>query len=167
MSVLHIKPIHHATFDAEAVLDGSEIAVRFSGTADLSVKDIMDRFLIDVHAEASRMDVKSVSVDVSGLEFINSSCLMAIVTWITTVQSMVNRRYQIAFHFKAVRDWHRRSFDVLTQLGEDVVTVQAAPAGKAPASATTVAPTPDDTPSLPNSPDHSDDATRVARPPKR
>src|SRR5260370_40170008 len=73
MSVLHIKPIHHATFDAEAVLDGSEIAVRFSGTADLGVKDIMDRFLIDVHAEASRMDVKAVSVDASGPEVINSA----------------------------------------------------------------------------------------------
>ncbi len=165
MSVLHIKPIHHATFDAEAVLDGSEIAVRFSGTADLGVKDIMDRFLIDVHAEASRMDVKAVSVDVSGLEFINSSCLMAIVTWITTVQSMVNRRYQIAFHFKAVRDWHRRSFDVLTQLGEDVVTVQASPPIRPQAAAPT--PPSDDTPHVPNPPDHSDDATRVARPPKR
>lgn len=165
MSVLHIKPIHHATFNAEALLDGTEIAVRFSGTADLSVKDIMDRFLIDVHAEASRMDVKSVSVDVSGLEFINSSCLMAIVTWITTVQSMVNRRYQIAFHFKAVRDWHRRSFDVLTQLGEDVVTVQPTPLAKA--APTLNEPVSDETPTLPNGPDHSDDATRVSRPPKR
>jgi hypothetical protein len=163
MSALNIKPIHHATFDAEAFLGGSEIAVRFSGTADLSVKDIMDRFLIDVHAEAARMDVKSVSVDVSGLEFINSSCLMAIVTWITTVQSMVNRRYQIAFHFKAVRDWHRRSFDVLTQLGEDVVTVQASPPSKAALDDTV----PDDTPPLPKAPAHSDDPTRGARPPKR
>jgi hypothetical protein len=165
MPSLQIKPIHHPTFNAEAMLDGTEIAVRFSGTADLSVKDIMDRFLIDVHAEASRMDVKSVSVDVSGLEFINSSCLMAIVTWITTVQSMVNRRYQIAFHFKAVRDWHRRSFDVLTQLGEDVVTVKASPAPKAappePAAEITST-TPVGKPS-----DTSDEATRVARPPKR
>ena len=158
MSGLQIKPIHHATFDAEAVLDGTEIAVRFAGTADLSVKEIMDRFLIDVHAEASRMDVKSVSVDVSGLEFINSSCLMAIVTWITTVQSMANRRYQIAFHFKAVRDWHRRSFDVLTQLGEDVVTVRPAPPPR-------TAPTPEP----PASDKHggsTDEATRVARPRK-
>jgi hypothetical protein len=163
MSALQIKPIHHATFDAEAVLDRSEIAVRFSGTADLSVKDIMDRFLIDVHAEAARMDVKSVSVDVSGLEFINSSCLMAIVTWITTVQAMVNRRYQIAFHFKAVRDWHRRSFDVLTQLGEDVVTVQASLPARAAPDDTVL----DNTAPLPKPPEHSGDAARISRPPKR
>jgi hypothetical protein len=105
------------------------------------------------------MDAKSVSVDVSGLEFINSSCLMAIVTWITTVQSMVNRRYQIAFHFKAVRDWHRRSFDVLTQLGEDVVTVRPSP----PAPQTQSAPV---QPSG-NKPESSaDEETRVSRPPK-
>ncbi len=154
MRPLSIPAIHYTNFDAEAVLDGSEIAVRFSGTADLGVKAIMDSFLIDVHAEASRMDVKSVSVDVSGLEFINSSCLMAIVTWITTVQSMTNRRYQIAFHFKAVRDWHRRSFDVLTQLGEDVVTVQPSPPPKS-------TPTP---PTGNRNTDTSDEATRVSRP---
>ncbi|MEA2699623.1 MAG: hypothetical protein QOI66_3894 [Myxococcales bacterium] len=159
MATLQIKPIHHATFDAEAVMDGNEIAVRFAGTADLSVKEIMDRFLIDVHAEASRMDARSVSVDVSGLEFINSSCLMAIVTWITTVQSMVNRRYQIAFHFKAVRDWHRRSFDVLTQLGEDVVTVRPSP----PAPQTPPAPAPAGGAKPEGS---ADEATRVSRPPK-
>ena len=153
MASLQIKPIHYTNFDAEAVLDGTEIAVRFSGTADLGVKAIMDSFLVDVHADASRMDVKSVSVDVSGLEFINSSCLMAIVTWITTVQSMTNRRYQIAFHFKAVRDWHRRSFDVLTQLGEDVVSVNPTP----PAPTAKPIPPGEDA-------DTIDETTRVARP---
>jgi len=32
----------------------------------------------------------TVSVDVSGLEFINSSCLVAMVTWITAVQAMAH-----------------------------------------------------------------------------
>jgi hypothetical protein len=152
MALLQIKPIHYTHFDAEAVLDSGEIAVRFSGTADLGVKAIMDGFLVDVHGEATRLNVKSVSVDVSGLEFINSSCLMAIVTWITTVQSMVNRRYQIAFHFKAVRDWHRRSFDVLTQLGEDVVTVQPSPPARTGDAAIAAAE------------DTVDETTRIVRP---
>ena len=151
MSSLQIKPIHYTNFDAEAVLDGSEIAVRFSGTADLGVKAIMDGFLVDVHGEATRMNVKSVSVDVSGLEFINSSCLMAIVSWITGVQAMA-RRYKISFHFKSIRDWHRRSLAVLTQLGAGVVSVQAMP---------------EEVPAPPaEDPDARLEATRMLKPPR-
>jgi ABC-type transporter Mla MlaB component len=146
MPSLHIDPIHHPTFEAQALLDGSEIAVCFAGTADLGVKTIMDSFLNEVHVEASRMNVATVKVDISGLEFINSSCLMAIVSWITTVQSMSNRRYLISFHFKSVRDWHRRTFDVLEQLGDGVVEVQPAPA---------------------EAENSADDATRVEQPANR
>lgn len=127
MQSLHIEPIHHATLDAEALLDGSEIAVRFSGTADHTVHAIIDRFLNEVHVEAARMKVATVNVDISGLEFINSSCLMAFVSWITTVQAMAKRSYLISFHFKAVRDWHRRTLGVLAKLGEGVVAVQPLP----------------------------------------
>jgi len=137
MASLHIQPIRHPTFDAEALLEGSEIIVRFCGTADLGVKAIMDTFLNEVHIEASRMNVATVNVDISGLEFINSSCLVAMVTWITAVQAMAHRSYLISFHFKAVRDWHHRTFGVLEEIGEGVVAVQARPtdAAEAPEAA--------------------------------
>jgi hypothetical protein len=126
MATLQITPVDQATFQADALLEGTEIFVRFSGTADLTAKALMDTFLVAVHEEATRIYITKVNVDVSGLEFINSSCLMAIVSWITGVQAMA-RRYQISFHFKSIRDWHRRSLAVLTQLGAGVVSVQAMP----------------------------------------
>jgi len=122
MTHIRIQPVQQKTFRAEAVLEPGGVAVRFTGTADLTVKAHVDRFLCDVHAEACRLDVGSVSVDMSGLEFINSSCLKAFVTWITTVQEMAKGRYQISFTFKPARDWQKRSVDALSRLGEDVVT---------------------------------------------
>jgi ABC-type transporter Mla MlaB component len=125
MRQLQIKPIQQATFEADAILDDAGIAVRFAGIADLNMKAMMDSFLRATHEEAKRLDVNVVNVDVSGLEFINSSCLMAVVNWITGVKEMA-RRYQISFHFQSIRDWHRRSFGVLAQLGEGVVSVRIA-----------------------------------------
>jgi hypothetical protein len=122
MTNLHISPVQQQTFRAEAVLDQGGVAVRFSGTADLNVKPHVDRFLCQVHAEACRIDVASVSVDLSALEFINSSCLKAFVTWITTVQEMAQGRYQISFMFRPARDWQKRSVDALSRLGEEVVS---------------------------------------------
>lgn len=149
MSILRINPVNDPTFQADALMEGTEIFVRFTGTADLTAKGAMDDFLVAVHGEASRIYVSQVNVDVSGLEFINSSCLMAIVSWITGVQAM-SRRYQISFHFKSIRDWHRRSLSVLSQLGAGVVSIKAVP---------------DAAPALePEIPDDKLEATRVAKP---
>ena len=151
MSFLRINPVNDPTFQADALLEGTEIFVRFTGTADLTAKRAMDDFLIAVHGEASRIYISQVNVDVSGLEFINSSCLMAIVTWITGVQAM-SRRYQISFHFRSIRDWHRRSLAVLSQLGAGVVSVKPMP-DVAPAFSAEVA-------------DEKLEATRVSKPPR-
>jgi hypothetical protein len=124
MTHLQIAPVQQKSFRAEAVLEPGGVAVRFAGTADLDVKPHVDRFLCQVHAEACRIDVPSVSVDMSGLEFINSSCLKAFVTWITTVQEMAQGRYQISFTFRPARDWQRRSVTALSRLGSDVVTTR-------------------------------------------
>ena len=35
----------------------------------------------------------------------------------------ISRRYHVSFHFEAVRPWHRRSLDVLTELGGGIVSV--------------------------------------------
>jgi hypothetical protein len=65
-----------------------------------------------------------VDVDLSGLEFISSSCLKAFVTWITTVQQMPDCRYQISFLFKPSRAWQQKSIGPLARLGEDIVTTR-------------------------------------------
>jgi hypothetical protein len=147
---LQITPVAEAAFEAEARLEAREILVRFAGAADLTVKARMDSFLLAVHEEAVRLDIDLVNVDISGLEFMNSSCLMAIATWIASIQAIA-RRYHVAFHFKAVRSWHRRSLDAITELGGGVVSVNPVER-KAPQPAD-------------EAKDTTDEATRVVRPP--
>jgi hypothetical protein len=115
-----IASVDQDGFRAEAVReDGDSIAVRFAGTADLTVQPAVQQFLTEVHEEVCRVGVPNVKVDMSALEFINSSCLKAFVTWITTVQSMANGRYKISFLYRPARGGARRSVTVLTRLAED------------------------------------------------
>jgi hypothetical protein len=56
-------------FTAQASTSERRIMVSLSGTADLTVKSQLDRFLREVHAEAQRCLAEVVTVDVRLLEF--------------------------------------------------------------------------------------------------
>lgn len=117
-----IRPVEEKAFRAEAVIEDGGLSVYFTGTADMNVKSQVDSFLCEVHAEACRTGIATVVVDLSALEFINSSFIKGFVTWITAVQAMANGRYRISFLFKAARDWQRRSVGALSRLANDVVS---------------------------------------------
>jgi hypothetical protein len=113
-------------FSAEANTSGQRIQVTLSGTADLTVRSQLDRFLRDVHCEAQRSRVEEVAVDVRQLEFMNSSCLKCFVWWISTVQEQTpDGRYRIVFVSSPTVYWQRRSLNALACLANELITVQA------------------------------------------
>ncbi len=113
-------------FSAEANTSGQRIQVSLSGTADLTVRSQLDRFLRDVHSEAQRSRVEEVTVDVRQLEFMNSSCLKCFVWWISTVQEQAAEgRYRIIFVSSPTVYWQRRSLNALACLANELITIQA------------------------------------------
>jgi anti-anti-sigma factor len=113
-------------FSAEANTSEHRIQVTLSGTADLTVRSQLDRFLRDVHGEAQRSRVEEVTVDVRQLEFMNSSCLKCFVWWISTVQEQTaDGRYRIVFVSSPTVYWQRRSLNALACLANELITVQA------------------------------------------
>ena len=113
-------------FSAEASASGRSLQVTLSGTADLTVRSQLDRFLRDVHDEAQRSRVEEVSGDVRQLEFMNSSCLKCFVWWIGTVQEQApDGRYRIVFVSSPSVYWQRRSLNALACLANELITVQA------------------------------------------
>jgi hypothetical protein len=113
-------------FTAQASTSERRIMVSLSGTADLTVKSQLDRFLREVHAEAQRCLAEVVTVDVRLLEFMNSSCLKCFVWWVSTVQEQPGEaRYRIVFLSSPSVYWQRRSLNALACLASDIITVQA------------------------------------------
>ncbi|HEX7599311.1 MAG TPA: hypothetical protein VF518_13935, partial [Polyangia bacterium] len=105
--------------------EGSHMDVTLTGTADLTVKGQLDRFLRSLHAEARRRALVEVGVDVRRLEFMNSSCLKSFVWWIGTVQEQAPEdRYRIVFQSSSTVYWQRRSLNALACLASDIIRVQ-------------------------------------------
>jgi hypothetical protein len=113
-------------FTADASTSDRRIRVSLTGTADLTVKSQLDRFLRDVHSEAQRCLAEEVTVDVRQLEFMNSSCLKSLVWWISTVQEQPGEgKYRIIFMSSPSVYWQRRSLNALACLASEIITIQA------------------------------------------
>jgi hypothetical protein len=113
-------------FTADASTSERRIQVSLTGTADLTVKTQLDRFLRNVHSEAQRCLAEEVTVDVRQLEFMNSSCLKCFVWWISTVQEQPGEgKYRIVFVSSPSVYWQRRSLNALACLANDIITIQA------------------------------------------
>jgi hypothetical protein len=126
MSKNGLEPVRDLDFTADATMNGRELRICLSGNADLNVKTHIDRFLSDVHDLARRERVAEVSVDVRGLEFMNSSCLKAFVRWINGIQDeLTEAQYRIVFLSSPSMYWQRRSLNALACLASDIVSVQA------------------------------------------
>jgi len=93
---------------------------RMRGTADLTVKTQLDRLLCDIHSEMAGAGATHVSVDVSGVDFMNSACLKAFVTWVTAARELHEGRYQITFLFRPDIWWQRRSLNPIVALSDGV-----------------------------------------------
>jgi hypothetical protein len=120
------EAIREDDFSAEAQVQEGQMEVALSGTADLTVKEQLDRFLRSLHAEARRQALSKVSVDVRRLEFMNSSCLKSFVWWISTVQEQpAEDRYRIVFLSSPTVYWQRRSLTALACLASDIISVEA------------------------------------------
>ena len=56
--------------------------VRFAGTGEAEGAAVLDRFLGLLHEQAVSRALREVTIELRELEFINSSCLKAMVAWI-------------------------------------------------------------------------------------
>lgn len=121
-----LDSIRATDFSADAHRNGQQMQVSLSGTADLTVRAQLDRFLRNLHAEVQRLSLREVNVDVRRLEFMNSACLKSLVWWIGTVQEQEpDERYRIVFVSSPTVYWQRRSLNALACLAGEIVTVEA------------------------------------------
>jgi len=102
---------------------GTQDRVRFAGTGEAEGAAVLDRFLGLLHRQALANDLRRVTLELEELEFINSSCLKAMVAWIYKVDTE-GRPYTIHLRRDASMHWQRTSLATLQRLAPDVVVIE-------------------------------------------
>ena len=123
--VLRVAAIMGPTFSAHANMRGEALRVSLVGNGDVRAQDALEVFLTGLHAEASRLGVALVELDCRDLQFMNSCCLKALVSWIGAVQDAPTEvQYKICFLSNPRLHWQKRSFRALTCFAAELVTIQ-------------------------------------------
>jgi len=126
MSAFELDPIELERFSVVPIIDAEALRVVFTGTGDLDAVAGLGSFLPKVHQQALQRRVKEVQFDFSALEFMNSSCFKAFVTFIDNAKT-VAASYQIRFITTNKHYWQRRSLEALRRLAMGVVVIQSEP----------------------------------------
>jgi anti-anti-sigma factor len=120
-------PSHASTaFTATSRLDGAAVHLELTGNADTQATEPLNDLLSKLHDEVVRVGIKSVVVDMRALEFMNSSCLKAFVTWVSILQdSAASQQYKVTLRSNPELRWQRRSLNALARIATALVTVEA------------------------------------------
>jgi hypothetical protein len=111
---------------AVTAAEGDILRLVLEGTADAVVEADLGELIGQVHGEALRAGVREVVVDLRKLEFMNSSCFKAFITWIVAMRRLPEaQHYRIRFLSNAGLHWQKRSLHAIGYFGGDLVAVES------------------------------------------
>jgi anti-anti-sigma factor len=120
-----VRPIRGAEFNAASKREEARLCIALQGHADVGAKTALDGFVAEVDREASSGSVTEVVVDMRSLDFMNSSCLKTLVTWLNNVrQRPESKQYPIRFLRDHNAYWQERSLDALRAFAPGIVKVE-------------------------------------------
>lgn len=120
-----IPTIETPDLKARATSEGGVTTVSFAGTADSRSMTAIDALLSGLHLVVLRDKIGEVTVDFRQLEFMNSSCFKAFVTWIGKVQDLpAAEQYRMVFRSDEAKHWQRRSLGALSCFAVDLIRIE-------------------------------------------
>jgi len=126
MAELTLEVIALPEFETQASMENGSISVRLRGSADLAARKPLESLLHGVHSESQRLKARRVVIDLTELEFMNSSCFKSFVTWIEEVQNLdAGAQYRITFISNPATHWQRRSLKALSCFAADLITLES------------------------------------------
>ena len=122
MGGLTLGVLRQSSFGIEPALDGARLVLQFRGTGDLEAVEPLAEYLDRAFDEVQRLSSAEVRFDFRELEFMNSSCFKAFVTFIErTCQA---GGVPIVFVTDPAHHWQRRSLEALRRLAMGRVTIE-------------------------------------------
>ena len=121
---LEVPKMAGSVLSAEATLADRTIAAHLDGTADNESRAELDVFIKVLHAEAVRLAVQLVEIDVRKLEFMNSSCFKIFVSWLAQLRDLETAaQYRVKIRSNPKLLWQRRSLAALSCFAVDLVII--------------------------------------------
>ncbi len=113
-------------YSAHIAPDAQGIRAYFKGTiSTVNPAVILNPFVDGVHAHALDAGAKEVRVDLTGLEFCNSSGFKSFIHWIERIQQAPEpKRYKLRFISTKDRRWQRASLLALSCYGVNIVLIE-------------------------------------------
>jgi hypothetical protein len=115
-------------YSAHVGLDGQGIRIHFKGTiSTVNPAVILNPFVDAVHHHALESNASEVRVDLTQLEFCNSSGFKSFIHWIERIQQLPEaKRYKLRFLSTKDRRWQRASLLALSCYGVSTVIIDGA-----------------------------------------
>jgi hypothetical protein len=116
-------------YSAHLGADAQGIRVFFKGTVSTpNPATVLNPFVDAVHAHALEAAAKEIRVDLTQLEFCNSSGFKSFIHWIEKIQQAPEpRRYRLRFISTKERKWQRTSLLALSCYGVNIVAIDGSP----------------------------------------
>ncbi len=122
MSELAMNSLSGDTFAIDASFDDSKLKLAFRGNGDMDATEPLNQYLERAFDEMQRLAASRVIFDFRELEFMNSSCFKAFVTFIA--RSKEADGAPILFVTDPAHHWQRRSLEALRRLAMGLVTIE-------------------------------------------
>lgn len=126
MSTLSLPKLVGPDLTAEARLgDATTVQLALCGTADGDVRVLLEAFIKQLHAEVVRIGIKRVDLDLRELEFMNSSCLKILVSWLAVLRDLApGEQYKLRIRSNPNLLWQRRSLTALQCFAVELVSIE-------------------------------------------
>ena len=116
--------LHSKHFDARVERGLSQLTLWLSGSADLGVQTPFASLVLDVDAEAVRLRVNEVILEIQKLVFMNSTCFKHLCSWLRRVGArMPHERYRFRLLSSSKQHWQRRSLYALRGFAPELVEI--------------------------------------------
>ena len=119
---LTLPDVVQPDFAFRATLDTAGLRFHLTGSADARATPELEAFMKQLHAEARRLAVPEVVVDLNGCSFMNSSCFKAFLSWLAAIAELpAEAQYRMRFVWNDGSYWQRRGLQALKAYAANLV----------------------------------------------
>jgi hypothetical protein len=119
---LNLPDVVQQGFAFRAASEPAGLRFRLTGSADARATADLEGYVKHLHAEARRLQVPEVVVDLSGCSFMNSSSFKAFLSWLSAIADLPpDARYRIRFSWDGGSYWQRRGLAALKAFAVELV----------------------------------------------
>ena len=112
-------------FSGLARQDGNEVVVELKGNGDGRSQADLEQFISRVENGAKTLKVSAVRVDLRDAQFMNSSCLKVLVSWLARLQEQpADQQHKVVFISDPAKHWQKRSLTPLSLFAPELVEIR-------------------------------------------